>query len=81
MPTTIHIPVELLKEADKRAKALGISRNKLIVRALERELESSDWSPGFFDRFKPLDPETARLFKQTMSVVRKTRRSKGPPRF
>ncbi len=51
MPTSIHIPDKLLKEADKRAMALGISRNRLIVRALERELKAgSDWSPGFFDR-------------------------------
>ena len=36
---SIQIPNKLLKEAEKRAKALGISRNRLIVRALERELK------------------------------------------
>ena len=82
MPTSVHIPQALLKQADKRAKALGISRNKLIVRALERELKDrSEWSDGFFERFGPLDPETAKLFEESMAVVRKTRRSKVPPKF
>ncbi|MGH9199830.1 MAG: ribbon-helix-helix protein, CopG family [Vicinamibacterales bacterium] len=33
MPTTVHIPDPLLKSVDRRAKALGISRNRLVVRA------------------------------------------------
>jgi hypothetical protein len=82
MPTSVHIPETLLKQADKRAKALGISRNKLIVRALERELkDGSEWSEGFFERFQPLDAETKKLFDKTMAIVRKTRRSKSPPRL
>ena len=36
MPTTVHIPDPLLKSVDRRAKALGISRNRLVVRALEQ---------------------------------------------
>ena len=31
MPTTVHIPPTLLKSVDHRAKALGVSRNRLIV--------------------------------------------------
>ena len=80
MPTSVHIPPNLLKQADKRAKALGISRNKLIIRALERELSpQSGWPEGFFEHFQPLDSETAKLFDASMEVVRKSRRSKGPP--
>jgi hypothetical protein len=36
MLTTVHIPDPLLKSVDRRAKALGISRNRLVVRALEQ---------------------------------------------
>jgi metal-responsive CopG/Arc/MetJ family transcriptional regulator len=36
MPTTVHIPPTLLKSVDRRAKALGVSRNRIIVRALEQ---------------------------------------------
>ena len=82
MPTSVHIPEKLLKKADKRAKALGISRNRLIVQALEKELEQqSDWSPGFFEQFTPLDAETARLFDESMAVVKASRRSKKAPPF
>ena len=82
MPTTVHIPATLLKQADKRAKALGISRNKLIVQALTRELnEKSDWSPGFFDKLRALDPETAKAFEESMEVVKRSRRSKLQPPF
>jgi hypothetical protein len=35
MPTTVHIPPALLKSVDRRAKALGISRNRFIVRAVQ----------------------------------------------
>lgn len=82
MPTSIHIPETLLQQADKRAKALGISRNRLIVRALARELqEGSDWSQGFFERLRSIDNETAVAFEETMSAVRQRRRSKSPPLF
>ncbi len=82
MPTSIHIPDKLLKEADKRALALGISRNRLIVRALERELRAgSDWSPRFFDRMRSIDHDTAEAARELMSVVKAGRRSKPPQRF
>ena len=31
MPTSIHLPAELLKAVDRKAKALRISRNQLVV--------------------------------------------------
>jgi metal-responsive CopG/Arc/MetJ family transcriptional regulator len=34
--TSIHVPRELLQELDERAASLGISRNRLVLRALER---------------------------------------------
>ncbi len=80
MPTTVHIPSELLKQADKRAKTLGISRNRLIVRALKREIEeTSDWSPEFFERLRSIDADTVNAVGEMMTAIRSARRS-GPPR-
>ena len=82
MPTRVHIPDRLLKQADKRAKALGISRNRLIVRALERELEAgSEWSIGFFDRLRSVDGGIVQAVDEMSSHVRRSRRSKRPIRF
>ncbi len=51
MPTTVHIPPTLLKSVDRRAKALGVSRNRLIVRALEQAInERVRWAPEFLER-------------------------------
>ncbi len=48
MPTTVHIPDPLLKSVDRRAKALGISRNRLVIRALEQAVRvRSGWAPEF----------------------------------
>ena len=46
MPTTVHIPAALLKSVDRRARAPGVSRNRLIVRALEQAVtERARWAP------------------------------------
>lgn len=80
MPTSVHIPNQLLKRANERAKALGISRNRLIVRALERELQqNSEWSPEFFQQLENTDPEMARAVDEMMDAIRTNRRSKRPP--
>jgi metal-responsive CopG/Arc/MetJ family transcriptional regulator len=82
MPTSVHIPDNLLQRADTRAKALGISRNRLIVRALERELEEgSDWSKGFFELLRARDNETAAEVDDMLSAIRRNRRSKSPTQF
>jgi hypothetical protein len=82
MPTSVHIPDKLLKQADKRAKALGISRNRLIVRALERELETgTEWSADFFDRLRSVNSGIARAVDEMTSHIRLSRRSKPPIRF
>ena len=60
MPTTVHIPAALLKSVDRRAKALGISRNRLIVRALEQAVtERSGWAPEFLEQLRNVDRETS----------------------
>jgi predicted transcriptional regulator len=51
MSTSVQIPRPLLVAVDRKARALKISRSRLIVRALEREVtQGASWSPGFFDR-------------------------------
>ena len=79
MPTTVHIPAPLLHALDRRAKALRVSRNRLIVRALQRELsEPSGWSPEFLDRLRDVDGDTAEAVDALHAAVKDSRRSKKP---
>ena len=79
MPTSVHIPDKLLMAADRRAKSLGISRNRLIVRALERELtDGADCSVGFFDRLRSVDNDIVEAVDQMLTVIKSGRRSKAP---
>jgi metal-responsive CopG/Arc/MetJ family transcriptional regulator len=79
MATSIHIPKPLLDAVDRKARALQMSRNRLIVRALERELTSgSDWSPGFFEQLKAVDTETAEAVDELLVSVHQARKSKPP---
>lgn len=79
MATTVHIPAALLDDVDRRARALRVSRNRLIVRALEREVHSpSGWSPEFFDRLRDVDADTSAAVDQLLAAVRRGRRSKKP---
>jgi metal-responsive CopG/Arc/MetJ family transcriptional regulator len=60
MPTPVHIPAALLKSVDRREKALGVNRNRLIIRALEQAVrERSSWSPEFIERLQNVDRETS----------------------
>jgi predicted transcriptional regulator len=79
MPTTVHIPDPLLKSVDRRAKALGISRNRLVVRALEQAVSvRADWSPEFLQRLRTVDRETSTAVDELLTAVTKARRSKEP---
>ena len=80
MPTTVHIPAALLKSVDRRAKALGVSRNRLIVKALERTVsERAAWTPEFLERLRDVDDDTVRAVDHLLNDVIRTRRSKLPP--
>jgi hypothetical protein len=80
MPTSVHIPRHLLLAVDRRAKQLGMSRNRLIIRALERDIAGeTEWSPGFFEKFSPLSSEDERALDETFAAVRMNRKSKKPP--
>lgn len=82
MPTSVHIPDQLLRQADKRARALGISRNRLIVQALERELQGgSDWSQEFFSQLRAIDEDTAEAVEEMKKAIRLGRRSKPARQF
>ena len=79
MPTSVHIPVALLEAVDRRAKALKVSRNRLIVRALEREAnEPPGWSQEFLDRLRHVEADTAKAVDELLTTVRDARRSKRP---
>ncbi len=81
MATSVHIPRPLLVAVDRKAKELNISRNRLIVQVLQRELERRDWSPGFFEKLGRIDRDTAETFRKSMEVVVSSRRSKKPPKL
>lgn len=79
MPTTVHIPPTLLKSVDRRAKALGVSRNRLIVRALEQAVnERVRWAPEFLERLRTVDRETGSAVDELLAAVKQRRRSKEP---
>ncbi|HYQ16371.1 MAG TPA: hypothetical protein VEQ58_11460 [Polyangiaceae bacterium] len=82
MPTSVHIPKPLLLAVDRRARALKISRNRLIVQALEREMtESSTWSPGFFEELAAPDAAVAATADELLEAIVSQRHSKKPVRL
>lgn len=79
MSTSVHIPRPLLDAADRRARNLGVSRNRLIVRALERELAGGgDWSPSFFERLSATNAEIGHAADELLATIVAGRRSKAP---
>ena len=82
MPTSVHLPLPLLTAVDRRARRLGISRNRLIIHALERELTGGDdWPAGFFDQLRNVDDQLAGAADQLIAGVRARRTSKPPRRL
>lgn len=79
MPTTVHIPAPLLKSVDRRAKALGVSRNRLIIQALEAAVSArSDWAPEFLEQLRHVDRETSAAVDELLTTVQRARLSKEP---
>jgi predicted transcriptional regulator len=77
--TTVHIPPALLKSVDRRARALGVSRNRLIIRALEEAVtERTRWTPEFLARLREVDADTSAAIDDLLSAVKRARRSKDP---
>ena len=75
VPTTIHIPKPLLKRVDARAKALGVSRNRVITEALETTLgDRESWPPELVRMLEePLGVEASQLLEKSLVAVRKRR--------
>jgi hypothetical protein len=68
-----------LEEVDRKAQALRISRNRLIVRALEKEISvPADWPPGFFEQLSNVDSETVAAVEDLLTSIREARSSKPP---
>ncbi len=79
MPTTVHIPPGLLKSVDRRARALGVSRNRLIIRALEEAVsQRTRWTPEFLARLREVDRDTSGAVDDLLAAVKAGRRSKPP---
>jgi hypothetical protein len=82
MPTSVHIPKPLLVAVDRRARALKISRNRLIVQALEREVtEGSSWSPAFFEQLESSNSEVKEATEAMLKAIVSRRGSKRPLRL
>lgn len=79
MATSVHIPKNLLDAVDRRARALKVSRNHLIVKALEREVSGGfGWSERFFERLSQVSSEGEASVDEMLSAIRTNRRSKEP---
>jgi len=82
MPTTVHIPAALLKSVDRRAKALGLSRNRLIIRALERAVsDRSGWAPEFLEKLRSVEQETQTAVNELLADVKHAQHSKPPQKL
>lgn len=82
MPTSVHIPKPLLVAVDRKARAMKISRNRLIVHALEREVTAgTNWSPDFFDRLESPEAGVEAAADQMLRAIHAQKRSKKPVRL
>lgn len=82
MPTSVHIPKPLLIEVDRKARTLKISRNRLIIQALEREVaDGSKWSPDFFGQLESVEAGVEEAADEMLKAIHNRRRSKKPVRF
>ena len=84
MSTTIHLPVQLLAAVDRQARDLEMSRNRYIVRALERALATeTEWSATFVAELAAAraDTEGRRALEELCAAVAASRTRKDPPRL
>ncbi len=82
MSTTVHLSPHLLESVDHQARELGLSRNRYIIRALERTLESETrWSVRFAEELAAAhsDDEARRTLEEVVAVIATNRTRKEPP--
>jgi hypothetical protein len=49
MPTSIHLPPDVLAWLDREATRQGITRNRVVTQIIVREMNArDDWSPNLF---------------------------------
>lgn len=79
--TTIHIPPTLLAALDAKAKSRGLSRNRLILQALEKMLAQDDcWDFAFLEKLRqPVSPTEAQEVDEMMVAIQRQRTQKEPP--
>lgn len=78
MATTVHVPEKLLARVDARARARGVSRNRVIIEAIEASLGAkNEWPPELVRMLDtPLDEETGELLEATLAEARARRVSR-----
>ena len=84
MSTTINLPAQLLAAVDRQAKNLEMSRNRYIIRALERSLATeTEWSATFVAELAAAraDAEGRRALEDLRAAVSANRTRKDPPRL
>lgn len=84
MTTTVHLPDKLLQKLDQRAKELGLSRNRYVVRALEAAVrEETAWSPRFLEMLAGAtkDADGGRTVDEMMHAISSRRTRKAPPKL
>ncbi len=84
MATTVHLPGDLLQSVDERAKELGISRNRYIVRALKKAVaEETTWSNEFLKMLDTAahDKEAQREIDGMVVAISARRTRKGAPKL
>ena len=82
MSTTIHLPPDLLAAVDRQARDLDMSRNRYIMRALERALATeTQWSPGLVEELATAraDVDSRRALEELRAAVAAGRTRKEPP--
>jgi hypothetical protein len=61
---------------------LKISRNRLIIQALEREVtEGASWSPDFFGQLESMEKGVEEAADEMLKAIQSQRRSKKPVRL
>ncbi len=82
MSTTVHLPPRLLESVDDRAGELGMSRNRYIIRAIERTLDAETrWSPRFVEEIAAArsDQEGRQVLEGMRAAIAAKRTRKAPP--
>lgn len=82
MSTSIHLPPDLLQSVDHRARELGMSRNRYVIRALEQSLETeARWSARFVEELAVArsDDEGRQALEELATAIAGNRTRKAPP--